>query len=375
MTRSAIPTVVVLLLLAVACVARAQYSVGFGQVDLSPSADQLANREVWQGGYGFWKFRGAPTGVHDPIWAKAVVVLGANSTSAALVVLDSTGASNRILKAIREGVQGATGIPATHVLVSATHTHSGPDLQGLWGFVSDAYRQQVIDGAVQAIVNAHRSAVPARLLLSKGVGSASNRRDWGYTDTELTVLDAVDAATGQRIGTLINFAAHPVTLGSSNLEFSSDYCHYTRERAEGSLGAPVVYVNGAIGDVSPQGTGSGFDRAQSYGYEIADVAVAAIAAGQEEVSGDFRVFVDTQLFTHPVSNPAFKLAFKVGMLDYDYNDDDSITTQASYVRIGNLVQGVAFPGESLTRNGLPIKEAMVAPYRFFFGLNGDTLGV
>ena len=48
--------------------------------------------------------------------------------------------------------------------------------------------------------------------------------------------------------------------------------------------------------------------------------------------------------------------------------------QTSYFRIGDNIQGVAFPGESLTNNALPIKAAMTAPFRLFLGLTGDTLG-
>ena len=66
------------------------------------------------------------------------------------------------------------------------------------------------------------------------------------------------------------------------------------------------------------------------------------------------------------------------MLDYDLISNGffnfEIDTQASYFRLGSNVQGVMFPGESLTRNGLPIKVAMRAPFKFFFGLTGETLG-
>ena len=48
--------------------------------------------------------------------------------------------------------------------------------------------------------------------------------------------------------------------------------------------------------------------------------------------------------------------------------------QTTYFTIGSSLQGVAFPGESLTRNAEPVKAAMTAPFRMFLGLNGDTLG-
>jgi hypothetical protein len=60
----------------------------------------------------------------------------------------------------------------------------------------------------------------------------------------------------------------------------------------------------------------------------------------------------------------------VGMLpDYYWNEEDrSFDLQVTYFRIGRALQGITGPGESLTRNGLPVKEAMVAKYRMYMGL-------
>jgi len=91
---------------------------------------------------------------------------------------------------------------------------------------------------------------------------------------------------GARIGTLINFAAHTTAIGSSNRELSSDWVHFTRVTAEARLGAPVIFSNGAIGDVSPQPSGDGdqFDRANKYGSDIANLAVDSISS---QVSSPF----------------------------------------------------------------------------------------
>ena len=52
---------------------------------------------------------------------------------------------------------------------------------------------------------------------------------------------------------------------------------------------------------------------------------------------------------------------------YDFDEVDgqkTVQTQSSYLRVGSLAGGLqlaAFPGESLTRNGLEVKQAMTAP--------------
>src|SRR4029077_3322597 len=47
--------------------------------------------------------------------------------------------------------------------------------------------------------------------------------DESAVDTELRVLQAVSATTGQNLGTLINYAAHATIGGSSNLGYTADW--------------------------------------------------------------------------------------------------------------------------------------------------------
>ena len=86
------------------------------------------------------------------------------------------------------------------------------------------------------------------------------------------------------------------------------------------------------------------------------------------------------MWTLPVDNFLFELAATLGLLEYDFDEVDgqkTVQTQSSYLRVGSLAGGLqlaAFPGESLTRNGLEVKQAMTAPHRMVLGLTGDALG-
>jgi len=350
-------------------------------VDVSPSPEEIATRRIFLGGFGYLFFRDGPvpmpcTGVHDGIWARTMVVTSSNRT-VAITVIDSIGISNVLLDQIRRGSSEQTGIPIENIMVGVTHTHSGPDLQGLWGYVTDSYEQFVVNGTIESIVNAYKSRVPAKLYASGAVGYAFNRRDWGYTDTEITVLDAHRESDGSRIGTLINFASHPVALWRDNTLASSDWIHYTRATAEARLGAPVIYSQGAEGDVNPvlSGPGDNWDRASYYGNDIGNLAVDSIPS-QIEVQDD--LYVATEYLAIEVTNNLFKLAIMSGVIDYYYEGGPiagfRITTRFSYIRFGQEVQGCAYPGESLTRNAEPMKGAMFAKHKFFLGLSGDALG-
>src|SRR3954471_20169119 len=56
------------------------------------------------------------------------------------------------------------GLPASHVLVAADHTHSGPDTIGAWGGVPDAYLKRIHDQAVAAIEAADEARNPANVV-------------------------------------------------------------------------------------------------------------------------------------------------------------------------------------------------------------------
>src|SRR5262249_57707232 len=73
---------------------------------------------------GYYSQRGSKT-VLDDIHAKAIV-LEVGDTKAALVVCDLISLPRHVVSEARRQVEAATGIPGAHVMISATHTHTGP---------------------------------------------------------------------------------------------------------------------------------------------------------------------------------------------------------------------------------------------------------
>ncbi|MCA9637603.1 MAG: hypothetical protein KC420_16360, partial [Myxococcales bacterium] len=280
-------------------------------------------------------------------------------------------------RAIRTKVAELTGLEEHRVLIGTTHTHSSPDLMGLWGGVPGSYRDQVIDAASASMAAAWAARTPADLYVATGKAPNNNRRGWGFTDDDMIVIDAVDLEGG-RIGTLVNFAAHPVVLGEDNKEVSCDYTGYTIDALEAELGAPAALFNGTLGDATPKvpdgDYADDFERAAAYGELLAGFAVDLVDGGEPI---DPAVHVDHRAWVQGVDNVLFKLAGQLGILEYDFDIqglDQKVETQSTYLRLGTQVQLVAFPGESLTRNGLAIKEAMSAPHRMILGNTGDALG-
>src|SRR6187455_1713938 len=75
---------------------------------------------------GYYSFRGAE-GTHDPLFAKALV-FEKDGTRIALVSLDLITTTRGLVEETRKRIEQQTGIPGRNVMISATHSHTGPVL-------------------------------------------------------------------------------------------------------------------------------------------------------------------------------------------------------------------------------------------------------
>lgn len=351
------------------------FEVGFDVVDISPDEVELAD-EFYLGGYGFYTARGAAQGVHDPVFVRSMAIGYGPSDGVIVAIVDTVGMGNLWTRQLRAEVAAATGLSPEQVVVGSTHTHAGPDLQGLWGGVPDPYRERILQQIVDSMAAAWQARVPADLSVASTTADNRNRRDWGLTDEALTVVQAHAIEGGELLGTTVIFAAHPVVLDDDNLLVSRDFCGYAVDSLEDSTGAPALYFNGVQGDVSPvvpDGMyADDFERAAAYGEHVATRTMEALA-NAEPIGVEFHRAYES--FVLDVTNETFLLAAQAGILDYEFDlVNSTLTTQTAYFRLGDELQLIAFPGESLTRNGLPVREAMTAPHQAIMGLSGDSLG-
>jgi len=65
------------------------------------------------------------TGVHSNLYAKAML-LDDGENKAALVACDLLGVASTLVASTRERITELTGIEGRNVMISCTHTHSGP---------------------------------------------------------------------------------------------------------------------------------------------------------------------------------------------------------------------------------------------------------
>jgi len=242
-------------------------------------------------------------GVHDPITARALVLRPEGQPPLALVRVDAIGMTAELHQAVARQV-AALGFRPEGVVLCATHTHSGVACymrSGLGRLAAmDNFRPEVeariARACVEAIRQAHDGAVPAALRFGRARDRgpdgqpvvAANRRarrlppgtiPRDAIDDEVGLLQVVRRDDASTVALVVNYAVHPTVFGTDHLEFSADLAGgIERGFSERLGGAPVLFVNGAEGDVRPSRIEArrGWARCLELGAALADLALPAL---------------------------------------------------------------------------------------------------
>ncbi len=248
---------------------------------------------------GFIARRGGSLGSHDPLCAQALAVSDGRE-KLALVAADLIGVDGDLLAEVRSLVGEWTDIPPERVIISATHTHSGPAVlrRAYLGKADPAYLAGLARNLAGAAALANRSLEPVRVYAGHGecrVVGHNRRHPGGPTDPELFVLRFAGPSKTKAL--LVNYACHPVVLGPGNHLTSADYPAYIRAiLASLYPGALILFTNGAAGDINtghhprasvtdPDGPRRTFAEAERLGRILAGTALAVAEAAPEVAGG------------------------------------------------------------------------------------------
>ena len=267
------------------------FKASAAQVDLQPPVGS------WMTGFAA---RIAPTtGLHDPIMARAVL-LDDGRTRLVLVTCDLIGFTPVTIADMRHSIARKTSIPAVNVLISCTHTHSGPTsmpFRGVMGHIDTEWLAEAQRKIVELVAGLPAGLKPAQFAhASTAVSNVSyNRQDQAHAvDEELHAI-AIDAVEGGAIATIVNFGVHPVVLGPGNLLFSADYPGEVARSLAERHGGIGLYLQGTCGDIDPavyrdRGWGSGtFDDTRSIGELLAGAALDALNVAPRTTEVTLRV--------------------------------------------------------------------------------------
>ena len=216
------------------------FRAGAAKVDVTPSESELPKN--WHG-------------ILDRLYSRAIV-LDNGASRAALITVDDGGVSDVTWRTVTQRVEKELGIPASNVLVTATHTHSalrqpGPD-----------YPQKIFE----SVKLAQQNMVNARIGYGTGISYVNvnrnmidpkTRRWWeepnydGPSDKTVAVVN-IESLSGQPIAVYYNYAVHPVLVGQLDM-ISADIPGAASRYIEDSLDDKIIAVwsSGASGDQNP----------------------------------------------------------------------------------------------------------------------------
>lgn len=371
-------TSLVLLVCIVSCSIMAQQSTGGRLLAGAAEAKISPPAGTFLAGYNQNR---KSTGVHDDIFVKAVALANSNN-AIVIVVVDCIGLPYNVVQRIRMAVEEkipSRELNAGQIVVSSTHTHSGPDVIGIWGAdilhtgIDSTYLNFLVNTAAGVIVKAWKSKQPATAgyaVTSFGPGWVENVSDSNEVDREVTVLQFSNGRK-KNIATLTNFACHPTILGNENTLISADYPSGLYKQLGSKFGGVNIFLQGAIGGwVQPDKIPRTFEEAEERGKGLANTVIDALKTAKA-LQGNNISFYSKQ-FEMPVANEQLKKMADANVIKRDIGD--GTLTEIAWFAIGNALFAT-HPGETSPLYSFATKRLMTnTGPKFVIGLGLDELG-
>ena len=214
------------------------------------------------------------TGVHDKIYHR-IIALDDGTTQFFIVSSDICLVSPSEYDKVAARLLKEQKVNPINLWWTVTHTHSAPEV-GPPGlpviFLGERYKheydqtytamveQRLIDG----IAEARRNLQPAKLGIGWGFSQANINRRARFSNGKTTLGMNPDGPVDRRIGLLrlekadgspmallANYAMHGTVMGGENLKISGDAQGLVSEYVESKTGVPMLYINGAAGNIAP----------------------------------------------------------------------------------------------------------------------------
>lgn len=237
---------------------------GFAKEDITPRVG------VELCGFGPYLHRYS-IAVRDRLWARAMAVAVDDGT-VIVIGLDLAGVQRATTTRVRELVAAQTGVAPDRIMLSCTHTHSGPATRPIagWGEMDPPYMEtlphRIARAAIDAVSRMEEATIHHAEVPCEGMGLNREhdrdappleevlRDDWRpampeLTDTTCRVL-RLDAG-GRTIGFVSHFGCHPVVCCQQNRHIHGDYAGVATNMLEDEHpGSAGLFLQGALGDVN-----------------------------------------------------------------------------------------------------------------------------
>lgn len=342
---------------------------GFGVVNVTP--ELKPDRPIWLAGK---EMNRAATGVHDPLFARAVVLRNAGR-KIALVSVDSIGLPYPSVMRARAELKDFA-----YVLVASTHSHDSPDVIGIWGpspsvsGVVPEYVTFVEQKIVEAVHKADEAATTARAEYATADDESllGDFRLPEVYDGVLRLLRFTRIADGKTLGLVVQWNSHGVEPAKNAL-VSRDYMGATVDSLEKRHACRVMFFQGAIGGLmgTPKklvdDAKAGRIPSDSFGFiDACGVAIADLADRALKDAQPIKLtplVVSARPIMIPLDNEGYRAATAAGVLTRPVfawkgtreqrgeqiapgkaDGEQAMETEVAYLRLGEL-HVAAIPGE------------------------------
>jgi hypothetical protein len=380
----------------------AQLLVGVGKTDITPELGTPLE--------GYYIER-LSTNVHDQLYAKAMV-LNDGEESLVIIIVDLIDVAPLGFREARMRIHNEFNVPASNIVISATHTHTGP-------VFNDDYEKWIATRIFDATKIAFQNLQPA--IIKSGIGKEENVsfhrrymmkdgtvkfnpgalnpdivRPMGPIDPDVGIL-YLETPSGKPIAIMVNFAIHLDTVGGT--EISADFPYFLDQVLRKLLGEEtmVFFGFGTCGNVnhfnvkSPE-TLKGFGRAERIGYALSASVIREFPALEKseisrissesevlylkipEYSGEQVAIANMNAkkeSDHESSTPEIREAMKI--LKIQERKGEPIEAEVQAFGLGD-VGIVALPGEIFVELGLEIKKRSPFKHTFILTLSNNSIG-
>nr|WP_295924432.1 neutral/alkaline non-lysosomal ceramidase N-terminal domain-containing protein [uncultured Dyadobacter sp.] len=339
------------------------------------------------------------TGVHDKIYHR-IIALDDGTTQFFIVSSDICLVSPAEYDKVSARLLKEQKVSPINLWWTFTHTHSAPEV-GPPGlpviFLGDRYKheydtaytamveQKLIDG----IAEARKNLAPAKLGIGWGFAQANINRRARFADGKTSLGMNPDGPVDRRIGLLrlekadgspmaliANYAMHGTVMGGANLEISGDAPGIVSEYVESKTGVPLLYINGAAGNIAPiysvypsPGAGHLAQFQVLLGDKILDANKALTATTSDIRLKSAAITVETPRKTGlgwPEELAAFTRTSKAGV--------NLVKLPVRFLKINEELAIWGAPLELFCEISNEIRERSPFPHTFYFGYTNGWLG-
>lgn len=233
---------------------------------------------------------------------RAVAISAAKQT-VVVVGADVCGFNHDFISAVKDAVFKKYKIPASAILINASHTHFAPSTQNwtTWGshqMPDSVYLNSIVKPALIGVIeNAIRTRKPALLSFGRGKTEIGKNRSlegaMAPYDNDVDVLQ-IERKTDQHKTVVFLTGCHPVfkNEGIEGLTISPNYPGVTKSVLEKENGiTEAIFIQGCGGDINPVT----LDHKKT-GNDLAEDIKAILNRPMEQLSGEINFHLDSLNF-------------------------------------------------------------------------------